>query len=80
MDVSTIYPKVEFPVSRGTQMISPHIKWDHSEDAFVVNSDTYNMENSAERKVKISLNDPTFDFVVGHSIDGELRSNTDFKE
>lgn len=72
MDISTVYPKVEFPVSRGTQMISPHIKWDHSEDWFVVSFDSQDMGRSAERKVKISLSDPGFDFVVGHFIDGEF--------
>lgn len=32
MDVSKLYPSVEFPVSRGTPMISPLIRWEHSED------------------------------------------------
>lgn len=32
MDVSKLYPAVEFPVSRGTPMISPLIRWEHSED------------------------------------------------
>jgi hypothetical protein len=32
MDVSKLYPPVEFPVSRGTPMISPLIRWEHSEN------------------------------------------------
>lgn len=26
-----LFPAVEFPVPRGTPIISPHIKWDHSQ-------------------------------------------------
>lgn len=26
-----LFPPVEFPVPRGTPLISPHIKWDHSQ-------------------------------------------------
>ena len=26
-----LYPKVEYPVPRGTLMISPLVKWDHSQ-------------------------------------------------
>ncbi|GFY74597.1 fatty acid synthase [Trichonephila inaurata madagascariensis] len=29
-DVEKLYPKVQFPVPKGTPMISPLIKWDHS--------------------------------------------------
>ena len=29
--LSALYPKVEFPVSVGTPMISPLVKWDHTE-------------------------------------------------
>ena len=30
--VNKFYPKVEFPVGRGTPSISPLIKWEHSTD------------------------------------------------
>lgn len=71
MNVPEVYPKVEFPVSRGTQMISPNIKWDHSEDFFVIDYKDNMEEYSAERKVKISLTDSDFEFVAGHLIDGK---------
>ncbi|XP_070505897.1 fatty acid synthase-like isoform X2 [Chironomus tepperi] len=32
MDISKLYPPVNFPVSRGTPMISPVIKWNHEDD------------------------------------------------
>lgn len=28
---NALFPPVEFPVPRGTPLISPHIKWDHSQ-------------------------------------------------
>jgi fatty acid synthase len=31
VNLTTIYPKVQFPVSSGTPMIAPLVKWDHSE-------------------------------------------------
>lgn len=65
-----MFPKVEFPVSRGTPMMSPAIKWDHSEDWGFINFDTQVNQQSAERKVEISLADPDFEFIKGHSIDG----------
>jgi hypothetical protein len=30
MNLSNLYPKVSFPVPRGTQMINSMVKWDHS--------------------------------------------------
>ena len=30
--IQNLYPEVQYPVSRGTPMISPVIKWDHTED------------------------------------------------
>lgn len=70
MALENLYPPVEFPVSRGTPMISPLIKWDHSADWYVPAFEVQRKVESAERKVKISLDDSEFDFVVGHTIDG----------
>jgi hypothetical protein len=30
MNLASLYPRVVFPVPRGTHMISPLIQWDHS--------------------------------------------------
>lgn len=72
MDISAVYPKVEFPVSRGTPMISPHIKWDHSEDWFVATYDAAASQKTAQRNVTITVADPGFEFVLGHFIDGKF--------
>lgn len=66
--IERLYPKVEFPVSRGTPMISPLIKWDHSEDWYVMKF-SIQKSGSGERKVTISLDED--DYMSGHIIDGE---------
>ena len=66
-----IYPTVSFPVSRGTPSISPFIKWDHSEDHFVMKFDRDESTKSAERKVLVSLMDPEYEYILGHLIDGK---------
>ena len=66
MDISKLYPAVEFPVSRGTPMISPLIKWDHSQsfNQFKIEDIEVN-----EMKAVFNLRDPNFDFLTGHRIE-----------
>ena len=68
MDISKLYPSVEFPVSRGTSMISPLIKWDHSQsfNKFKIEDIEVN-----EMKAVFNLRDPNFDFLTGHKIEGK---------
>lgn len=75
MPIERLYPKIEFPVSRGTPMISSLIKWDHSEDWFVMKFEVQKVAKSAERKVTISLED--YAYIGGHVIDGTLISPTE---
>lgn len=69
--VQRLYPEIQFPVSRGTSMISPLIKWEHSEDWFVTKFELQRSTRSGERKVKVGLSDQDYDFIVGHAIDGK---------
>jgi hypothetical protein len=34
--LAKLYPAVQYPVSRGTPMISPLVHWEHSEDQYVM--------------------------------------------
>lgn len=56
-------------------MISPHIKWDHSNDHFVMRFDEQDEGKSPSRKVTISLNELEYEFIQGHCIDGKLHNN-----
>ncbi|XP_071578883.1 fatty acid synthase-like isoform X2 [Temnothorax nylanderi] len=68
--VANLYPPVEFPVSRGTPMISPSIRWDHSKNWYIPNFETQTFIKSRERYVEILLNDEDYDFMCDHVIDG----------
>lgn len=68
--LAKLYPEIKFPVSRGTPMISPNIKWDHSYDWYVT---SYRMQEkiaAGERVVEVTLNDEDFEYMSGHVIDG----------
>lgn len=52
-------------------MISPYIKWNHSEDWFVPKFDS---KGSCDRKVEISLADTDYKYIEGHVIDGKIIS------
>ncbi|XP_043668271.1 fatty acid synthase-like [Vespula pensylvanica] len=70
LDLAKLYPPVEYPVSRGTPMISPLIRWEHLYDWFVT---SYKMQEkiiSGERMIEISIIDEDFEYVQGHVIDG----------
>ncbi|XP_023289558.1 fatty acid synthase [Orussus abietinus] len=69
-DLRKLYPEVQLPVSRGTPMIAPHIKWEHSDDWYVT---SYRMQEkivSGERIVEVTLADEDFEFMAGHVISG----------
>ncbi|XP_077275953.1 fatty acid synthase-like [Temnothorax americanus] len=68
--VANLYPPVEYPVSRGTPMISPSIRWDHSKDWYIPSFETQMSIKSRERCVEISLDDEDYYYMHGHRIDG----------
>lgn len=51
-------------------MISPKIKWDHSQSWIVPTHNNTEMDKSAERTVKLNIVAPDFQFITGHTIDG----------
>lgn len=67
-----IYPEITFPVSRGTSMVSPFIKWDHTFDWFVTKFETQEKIKSGERTVTVLLSDDEMEYVAGHVIDGSF--------
>lgn len=73
MNIAKLYPAINFPVSRGTAMISPVIKWNHEENHFVPHFDSYNVFE--RRNITINISDKKFEFLQGHIIDGELHKN-----
>lgn len=68
LELHRLYPKVEFPVSRGTPMIGPLVKWDHSKDYFV-HKKMLNRYLCGERDVCVTLADSECLYLRGHVID-----------
>lgn len=75
MNIEKLYTPISFPVSRGTPMISPLIEWDHSEDWFVTKFDFFKKNLSGERKITVKLSDQDFEYIGGHTIDGNIYKN-----
>ncbi|KAJ8686543.1 hypothetical protein QAD02_022337 [Eretmocerus hayati] len=70
-DLAKIYPKVEFPVSCGTQSISPLIKWEHSADWLVSTYDFLGMSSAGEQYSILSPEIyPKDSSLTGHVVDG----------
>ncbi|XP_055698842.1 fatty acid synthase [Phlebotomus papatasi] len=70
--IDRMYPPVQFPVSRGTPMISPLIKWDHSEDWYVTKFEALKILKSGERRCKVQLTMDDYEYISGHTIDGRI--------
>ncbi|KAG7203844.1 hypothetical protein KM043_017900 [Ampulex compressa] len=70
LQLAKLYPPVEYPVSRGTPMISPLIKWDHSDEWSMQFHNKQFKLGSGEREVTISLHNEALGFLTGHIVDG----------
>lgn len=63
------YNEVSFPVSRGTKMLSPMVKWDHSMSWLAM---TYSNRDFCGEQVIVNLSDPEYAHLEGHEIDGRI--------
>ena len=71
--VDKLYPKVTYPVSRGTQSISPLIRWDHSQNWLVtLYPEYFNPSSSSDYTVKVDLQEKADEYYAGHCIDGRV--------
>ncbi|XP_071569313.1 fatty acid synthase-like [Temnothorax nylanderi] len=66
--IANLYPTVEFPVSRGTPMISPLIRWDHLENLFVMRACQKMIIDKKEIVVSISTSNEEFAYLTGHVV------------
>ncbi|KAF7404648.1 hypothetical protein HZH66_003554 [Vespula vulgaris] len=69
-DLAKLYPSVGYPVSRGTLMISPLVRWEHSYDWYTTHFKMHEKFTAEERMVAISIADEDFQYIKGHVIDG----------
>uniref|UniRef100_A0A8C0FYW1 Fatty acid synthase n=1 Tax=Bubo bubo TaxID=30461 RepID=A0A8C0FYW1_BUBBB len=73
---NNLFPLVEYPVPVGTPLISPYIKWDHSQDWDVPKAEDFpaGSKGSASASVyNIDVGPDSPDhYLVGHCIDGRV--------
>lgn len=71
--IEKLYPSVEFPVSRGTQSLSPLVKWDHSQSWLVTQYPEYfNPSSNADFTVKCDINETEDEYIADHCVDGRI--------
>ncbi|XP_054249700.1 fatty acid synthase [Indicator indicator] len=73
---NNLFPLVEYPVPVGTPLISPYIKWDHSQDWDVPKAEDFpsGSKGSASASIydiDVSPGSPDH-YLVGHCIDGRV--------
>ncbi|XP_070528538.1 fatty acid synthase-like isoform X3 [Cardiocondyla obscurior] len=66
--IANLYPKIQFPVSRGTPMISHLIRWDHSKDMFVMQHSDKKKISTREIAIDIDINDEEFQYLTDHIV------------
>ena len=71
--VENLYPRVEWPVVRGTQSISSLMKWDHSMTYKVQRYPVhYNRSTASDMNVSIDLTDLNMRSYIDHSINNTI--------
>ncbi len=69
--VERLYPSVRWPVARGTQSLSSLLRWEHKETYLVKRyPDHFNKATAADLVVEIDPENPEFDYLYHHVIDG----------
>jgi fatty acid synthase len=71
--IENLYPKVEWPVVRGTPSISSLIKWDHNESYLVKSFPEFHCHSTAsDMHFSISLSNTEDKYLMDHCIDGKV--------
>ncbi|GAB6031065.1 hypothetical protein CHUAL_007876 [Chamberlinius hualienensis] len=71
-DLNKLYEPVKLPVPRGTKMISPLIKWDHSRSYHVVPYDFF-LKSGKSHEIEVSIEEKSRDYYLrDHKIDGRI--------
>jgi fatty acid synthase, animal type len=71
--INRLYPHIEYPVSRGTPMLSPHVRWDHGDDWYVADFETMMIKYNSYTQFTVE-NEVARQALKGHVIDGNITS------
>ena len=72
INISNLYPKVKYPVSRGTPSISTLIKWDHSQNFYINFYQKKRQVNEGEMNFSIELTEDKWKFLGGNKVNGKI--------
>ena len=72
IDVKKLYTKVEYPVPRGTDFISPLIRWDHRRSHFVTKYPDYFSPKKSKSVQKYTISTIEDTYLSDHKIDGRV--------
>ncbi|XP_044760998.1 fatty acid synthase-like [Coccinella septempunctata] len=72
LNIQQLYPKIDYPVSRGTPSLSNLSHWEHSETWRTGLEDKINSLLYGVRNIDVSLNTEEFREFVGHQLDDEV--------
>lgn len=76
VDSNNLFPPVEYPVPSGTSLISPFIRWDHSQTWDVPKADDFPSGSGGSTSTtvyNIDMNPESPDYyLIGHCIDGRV--------
>jgi len=62
----------KWPVSRETISLSPFLKWNYPEKMFLYRYPEYFNTSRLSKKVTIDLDNPKYQYLQGHSVDGRI--------
>ncbi|XP_030748839.1 fatty acid synthase-like [Sitophilus oryzae] len=65
-----LYPKVQYPVSKGTPMISPTVGWKHDKNWYVTRYSNDNSLMCEQRAIGFSIKRSEDAYLTGHVVDG----------
>lgn len=69
----TLYPRVAWPVARGTQSISSLLRWDHGKEHVVrLYPEHHNFATTSNYTLSVSIIDSDWRFLRDHAIDGRI--------
>ncbi|KAL2734260.1 fatty acid synthase-like [Vespula squamosa] len=70
--IKELYPRIPYPVSKGTPLISPLIRWEHSNDWYVSLYEEWSTSSSAQKMFELNLKSDEYkyleDFRIGNDV------------
>lgn len=70
--LANLYPRVEFPVAKGTGSVSSIMRWNHQQNFHVAKYPEAFRRPPCEARIKFDLIDESDKYLAGHCVDGRI--------